>query len=656
MSTIQRCPRCGATLTPDRAGCPRCLLEAARAAPAGAAPSGDKPPSIEQLSADFPQLELEALVGQGGMGCVYRARHLQLGRTVALKILAPGAEDDGRFEERFLREARALAKLDHPGIVRVYDFGRAGLRWYLLMEFVEGANLRGLLDGGRLSPELALSIVPQLCDALEYAHSVGVVHRDIKPENVLIDASGRVKLADFGLAKMLDAPLAERTATDVVMGTLNYMAPEQMSRPRDVDHRADIYSLGVVFYEMLTGELPRGRFEPPSKHVKVHVRIDEVVLKSLEQSPDRRYQHASEVRTDLEQPWPEASVPPVAPRAPDAELPSMRPRIAALTVALWIAASVGLWVVYWMFAYRFGLSGMALHGAAQALVAFACLRRGIVESDESRRFVRVAIFAVALACGFGAWTLRSVASWEETTSTNWAPDRFAASLDLVQPETERAVEVAYGPKRVVVGQTSNWRTWENSDLDRLNDKGWTLIAGIAWALAGTALLTTRGKSHWRAVILASLTTLGVPLVSSAMVSDGYRALAPDRRPAKPDMGTCMSRTGHLGAYQIVCQWIEDQGLGRVHESEWTIELDGKRMDGYYARLLVADEPSRFDRWKFGPLHGPRPRIFPKLEFVLVCVHTIGATTVVWRAEHVEDSARRAEFESALSDLTKRLTD
>jgi serine/threonine protein kinase len=156
------------------------------------------PPSIDQLAADFPQLEFEALVGQGGMGCVYRARHVQLGRTVALKILAPGAEYDARFEERFLREARALAKLDHPGIVRVYDFGRAGNRWYLLMEFVEGANLRGLLDGGRVSPELALGIVPQLCDALEYAHSVGVVHRDIKPENVLIDASGRVKLADFG--------------------------------------------------------------------------------------------------------------------------------------------------------------------------------------------------------------------------------------------------------------------------------------------------------------------------------------------------------------------------------------------------------------------------------------------------------------------------
>jgi hypothetical protein len=118
----------------------------------------------------------------------------------------------------------------------------------------------------------------------------------------------------------------------------------------------------------------------------------------------------------------------------------------------------------------------------------------------------------------------------------------------------------------------------------------------------------------------------------------------------------MSRTGRLGAYKIVCQWIEEQGLGRVHESEWTIELDGEKKDGYDTRLLVADEASRFDRWKFDPLHGPHQRFFPKLEFVLVCVHTIGATTVVWRAEPIEDPARRAEFESALSDLTKRLTD
>jgi hypothetical protein len=455
---------------------------------------------------------------------------------------------------------------------------------------------------------------------------------------------------------VLDTPPADRTATEVVMGTLNYMAPEQMSRPRDVDHRADIYSLGVVFYEMLTGELPRGRFEPPSKHAKVHVRVDEVVLKSLEPSPDRRYQHASEVRTDLERPWPEASAPPVAPRTPDTERPPVRPTSVVWSFALWLAVSVGLWILYWRFAYSFGLSGMALHGGAQALAAFACLRRDIVETDESRRFVRVVIFTVALGCGFGAWTLRSVASWELTTSTNWAPDRFAASFDLVQPETERAVEVAYGPKRVVVGQTSSWRAWENSDLDRLNDKAWTLIAGIAWILAGTALLTARGKSNWRAVILASFATLGVPLLSSAMVSDGYRALAPDRRPARPDTGRCMSRTGRLGAYKIVCQWIEEQGLGRVHESEWTIELDGEKKDGYDTRLLVADEASRFDRWKFDPLHGPHQRFFPKLEFVLVCVHTIGATTVVWRAEPIEDPARRAEFESALSDLTKRLTD
>ena len=143
--------------------------------------------------------------------------------------------------------------------------------------------------------------MPQICDALQFAHEAGIVHRDIKPENILLDAKGRVKIADFGLAKLLgDAGPQHLTGTHQVMGTLHYMAPEQWERPRHVDHRADIYSLGVVFYEMLTGELPLGRFAPPSEKVQVDVRLDEVVLRALEKEPERRYQHASDVKTDVE--------------------------------------------------------------------------------------------------------------------------------------------------------------------------------------------------------------------------------------------------------------------------------------------------------------------------------------------------------------------
>ncbi len=170
------------------------------------------------------------------------------------------------------------------------------------MEYVDGVNLRQAIQSGGVDPKEALAIVPQICDALQFAHDEGIVHRDIKPENILVDKRGRVKIADFGLAKLLGRSPGDvaLTATQQVMGTLRYMAPEQMHGTKAVDHRADIYSLGVVFYELLTGELPIGRFAPPSKKVEIDVRLDEVVLRALENEPEQRYQHASEVKTDVE--------------------------------------------------------------------------------------------------------------------------------------------------------------------------------------------------------------------------------------------------------------------------------------------------------------------------------------------------------------------
>jgi hypothetical protein len=213
-----------------------------------------------------------------------------------------------------------MARMNHPNIVTVYDFGQIGDLYYLLMEYVDGVNLRQTLRAGRLAPREALAIVPQICDALQYAHDQGVVHRDIKPENVLLDRSGRIKIADFGLAKLLGKGPDDFTLTHTqqVMGTPRYMAPEQIERPSSVDHRADIYSLGVVLYEMLTGELPLGRFDPPSQKVQVDVRIDQVVLRALEKSPDRRYQRASEVKTELASAasWPLAALPPAHASAP----------------------------------------------------------------------------------------------------------------------------------------------------------------------------------------------------------------------------------------------------------------------------------------------------------------------------------------------------
>jgi ankyrin repeat protein/predicted Ser/Thr protein kinase len=259
-------------------------------------------PEPAEIAADFPQLEILELLGQGGMGVVYKARQKSLDRMVALKLLNVPASAGPDFAERFTREARALASLSHSSIVTVYDFGRAGERYYLLMEYVDGPDLHRLIRGGEIAPRQALEMVSHICDALQFAHESGVVHRDIKPENILVDKKGRVKIADFGLAKILDRPAdtTRLTGAHQVMGTAHYMAPEQLERPLDVDHRADIYSLGVVFYELLTGELPIGRFQPPSRKIEVDVRIDDVVLKTLEKEPQLRYQHASDLKTDVD--------------------------------------------------------------------------------------------------------------------------------------------------------------------------------------------------------------------------------------------------------------------------------------------------------------------------------------------------------------------
>ncbi len=329
---LRTCPGCGVQLPSDAPEglCPRCLLRhvmPSTSAPVGVEP-GEAPtlpppatpqsafrnpalPTAAELGSLFPQLEILERFGQGGMGAVYKARQRGLDRLVALKILPPQDSRDPAFAERFSREARALAKLSHPNIVGVHDFGeivtahesgeRGGL-FYFIMEYVDGANLRQLLHAKQLTPAEAMKIVPPICEALQYAHDEGIVHRNIKPENILVDKKGRVKIADFGLAKLLGRKPEMYTLTGPwqVMGTPHYMAPEQMEKPLAVDHRADIYSLGVVLYEMLTGELPLGRFLPPSQKVHIDVRLDEIVLKTLEKEPERRYQHVSEVKTSVE--------------------------------------------------------------------------------------------------------------------------------------------------------------------------------------------------------------------------------------------------------------------------------------------------------------------------------------------------------------------
>jgi len=307
MDTNMKCRTCGRPIGPGAPDgqCPMCLMKIGLSC--GSVQTGGpegrafSPPTVEDLGRLFPQLEVLELIGHGGMGAVYKARQKDLDRLVALKVLPARAGIDAGFAERFTREARALARLNHPNIVAVYEFGQVEGLHYFIMEYVDGTNLRQVERSGGLSPKQALAIIPQICEALQFAHDKGIVHRDIKPENILLDREGHVKIADFGLAKIL-GQRQDLTLTQEghVMGTPLYMAPEQVEHPQAVDHRADIYSLGVVFYEMLTGELPLGKFAPPSRKVQIDVRLDEVVLRTLEKEPDRRYQQASQVKTEVE--------------------------------------------------------------------------------------------------------------------------------------------------------------------------------------------------------------------------------------------------------------------------------------------------------------------------------------------------------------------
>lgn len=251
----------------------------------------------------LPGYELLEILGRGGMGEVWKARQLSLGRTVAVKILPARLAKDQEFVTRFEKEATALASLSHPNIIQIIDRGLAGDHYFFAMELVTGCSLRERIGSGRMEPPDALRLVVQLCRAVDYAHEQNIVHRDLKPENVLIDNRGHIKVADFGLAVIRHSEQRlQLTATAVAMGTINYMAPEQRRDAKSVDGRADIYSIGVMLYELLTGELPLGRFKLPSEKVPgLDARVDAIVAAALEPEPGSRTPRASLVAAALEE-------------------------------------------------------------------------------------------------------------------------------------------------------------------------------------------------------------------------------------------------------------------------------------------------------------------------------------------------------------------
>ncbi|RKH90065.1 serine/threonine protein kinase, partial [Corallococcus praedator] len=251
----------------------------------------------------LPGLELLEVLGRGGMGEVWLARQQSLGRTVAVKVLPPRLAKDAEFVSRFDKEATALAALSHPHIVQIIDRGVAGEHYYFVMEYVEGQSLRHALSGADpISPQQALKVLLQVTRAVEAAHEKNIIHRDLKPENILLDGRLNAKVADFGLAGIRQPDSQKQlTATSVAMGTLNYMAPEQRRDAKNVDGRADLFSLGVMMYEALTGELPVGRFKLPSQRVRgLDPRLDPVVERLLETDREARYATATEVCEALE--------------------------------------------------------------------------------------------------------------------------------------------------------------------------------------------------------------------------------------------------------------------------------------------------------------------------------------------------------------------
>lgn len=257
------------------------------------------PPPIYELQELIPAYEFLEFIDRGGMGAVYKARQPHLDRMVAVKLLPPSLAEDASFEKRFRREAKTMAKLNHPNIVSVHDFGETTQgHLYIVMEYIEGSDLRHMIFHRTLKANQILPIINQVCDALQYAHDHGIVHRDIKPANILFDKNGVVKVADFGLAKPSDPDIASELSRvsmpGVSVGTPAYMAPEALE-DTEIDHRADIYSFGVVIYEMLTGGVPMGAWQPPSKTNGTDQKYDDVVNRAMQANREDRFQQAGDI-------------------------------------------------------------------------------------------------------------------------------------------------------------------------------------------------------------------------------------------------------------------------------------------------------------------------------------------------------------------------
>jgi serine/threonine protein kinase len=312
---IQRCPncdiRCDVSLFVEGslARCGHCgvrfeVHREASVPPPRAQPPAETPRAVVTPEPPLPRLEgfivLER-IGQGGMGEVFRCSRDSDGLLVAVKILTPQMAAVPDYVRRFGREAAAMAQLDHPGIVRLLGRGKAGQHVYIAMELIDGESLRTWAHRNHPTARQLAMLLAQVAHALAYAHARAVIHRDLKPDNVLVTKDLRTKVLDFGLAGLHAEGAQCLTQSNVAMGTANYMAPEQRKDAKRADHKADIYSFGVMTYELLTGELPVGKFPPPSKVVTgLDPRWDALIERCLESNPAARPHSALELANALE--------------------------------------------------------------------------------------------------------------------------------------------------------------------------------------------------------------------------------------------------------------------------------------------------------------------------------------------------------------------
>ena len=307
----QKCLRCSFLNEGGHSQCQKCgaplssVSFEADETPQKAAPQQDGGQRVSQFQRGQVinnRYTILGVIGRGGMGCIYKVHDNVLGEDLALKTLLPQFTTEKMVIDRFLNEARITRKLTHPNVVRVHDISTTGQGIFISMEYVEGQSLRALLDrlapGERMPARQVLHIIDQLCLALDYAHAY-TIHRDIKPENVMITKDNQIKLMDFGISKLMDNRFA--TSVSMVMGTPYYMSPEQYRNSRDVDARADIYSVGIVLYEMLTGHLPVGSVgTPASLAVSLPPALRGIVEKCIDPDRNKRYESAGSLRESIE--------------------------------------------------------------------------------------------------------------------------------------------------------------------------------------------------------------------------------------------------------------------------------------------------------------------------------------------------------------------